>query len=290
MKNQQKQALYGYLYIAPSLILISIFSLIPILMTLYFSFTDYNIIQAPTFTGLKNYIRMLGDPFVVSSMKNTFIFTLFVVPTQTILSMVIASVLAQKFQNKLGGFIKSSLFIPVISSTILVGTLWSFLLATDTGIINTFLALIGLDKVNWLGTKFTSLLSVCLVSIWKNVGYFLVIFYAGIMEIPKMLYESGQVDGANKYQQFWYITMPMLKPITFLVVTLGTIWSFQIFDLVYVMTGGGPGRSTITLVMTIYNTAFKEFSMGYASTISLLLLVFIVIISSIQKLLFKDNY
>ena len=121
------------------------------------------------------------------------------------------------------------------------------------------------------------MLSVCIVSVWKNVGYFLVIYYAGIMDIPKELYEASKVDGANGIQCFFRITLPGLKNITYLVLTLGMIWSFQVFDLVYTMTGGGPGTSTITLVMTIYNAAFKEYNMGYASAVALLLFVFVLL-------------
>lgn len=289
MKNRTREAIQGYIYILPSFILILIFSVIPIFMTFYFSFTKYNVLQPPTLVGLDNYTRMLKDPFVAASLRNTFIFTLVVVPIQTMVSMLIASLLADKFRGKFGNFIKSSLFIPVISSAMLVGTLWTFLLATDNGAVNMILGLFNIKGVNWLGTQTTALISICIVSIWKNVGYFLVIFYAGIMDIPAMLYESSEVDGANKLQQFLYITLPILKPITFLVVTLGTIWSFQVFDLVYTMTGGGPGRSTVTLVLTIYNTAFKEFSMGYASAIAMLLLVFILFISGIQKVLFREK-
>ena len=289
MNSKTREAIQGYIYILPSFILIMIFSIIPIFMTFFFSFTKYNVLQPPTLVGLDNYVRMLKDPFVRASLKNTFIFTLVVVPVQTMVSMGIAALIAEKFRNRFGNFVKSSLFIPVISSTMLVGTLWTFLLATDNGAVNNILGLVNIDKVNWLGTQTTALLSICIVSIWKNVGYFLVIFYAGIMDIPTMLYESSEVDGANKLQQFVYITLPILKPITFLVVTLGTIWSFQVFDLVYAMTGGGPGRSTVTLVLTIYNTAFKEFSMGYASAIAMLLLVFILLISAIQKFLFREK-
>lgn len=290
MKHKAKDAVVGYLYILPSLVLILTFSIIPIFMSLYFSFTKYNVIQPAVFVGFNNYIRMLKDPFVKASLSNTIAYTLIVVPVQTLLSLAIAAVIADKFRNRLGEFFKSALFVPVISSAILVGTIWSFLLATDNGIINAVLGLLRIPKINWLGQISSAFASVCIVSIWKNVGYFLVIFYAGIMDIPRTMYEAGDVDGATKLQQFSYITLPYLIPITFLVVTLGTIWSFQVFDLVYAMTGGGPGKATVTLVLTIYNTAFKEYSMGYASSIAFLLFAIIIIISAIQKFLFKERY
>ena len=144
------------------------------------------------------------------------------------------------------------MFIPVIASAVTAGTIWRIILSTDGGILNNILGVFGIDPVNWLGSTSTSLVSICIVAVWKNVGYFLVIYYAGIMGIPRDLYEAARVDGATTIQQFTKITLPMLKPITYLVVTLGIIWSFQVFDLSYQMTGGGPGHSSVTLVMSIY--------------------------------------
>jgi multiple sugar transport system permease protein len=289
MKRKMKEMISGYLYILPSFVLIMIFSVIPIFMTIFFSFTKYNVIQPPQFIGLDNYKYMMKDTFILASIKNTIVYTVMVVPIQTFLALIIAQIIADKFRNKFGQIVKSSLFIPVISSAILVGTLWSFLLSTDSGMINAFLSVFGIPKVNWLGTTQTALLSVAMVSIWKNVGYFLVIYYAGIMDIPASLYEAADIDGANKMQCFRYITIPHLKPITFLVVTLGTIWSFQVFDIVYVMTAGGPGKSTVTLVLTIYRAAFKQYNMGYASATATLLLAIIMVITMLQKLLFREK-
>jgi len=163
------------------------------------------------------------------------------------------------------------------------------MLLTPRGPVNTMLGLLGLDTVNWLGGKISSLLSVSMVSVWKNIGYFLVIFYAGIMDIPASHYEAAKVDGATGLQQFFYITLPSLSSVTYLVVTLGTIWSFQVFDIVYTMTGGGPGLSTVTLVLTIYNAAFKEYNMGYASAVALLMFLFVIIIQALQKSLVRTG-
>lgn len=279
----------GFLYILPSFLLILIFSLIPLGMTGYYSFTQYNVIQQPDWIGLGNYRHLIDDAFFRSGLINTLVYTVIVVPIQTVLALVIADIIAAYCRDKFGSFVKSALFIPVISSMILVGTVWKFLLATDNGLVNQFLGMIGIDGPNWLGGKMLAMVSICLVSIWKNVGYFLVIYYAGIMDIPRSHYEAAEVDGATRFQQFVYITLPSLKPITYLVVTLGTIWSFQVFDLVYAMTGGGPGRSTLTMVLNIYQNAFKQYKMGYASAISFVLFLLILIISGLQKGLFSDK-
>lgn len=192
-------------------------------------------------------------------------------------------------QTKTGGLLRSLMFIPVIASAVTAGTIWRIILNTDGGLLNSILNFLHIDSVNWLGSTKTALISICIVAIWKNVGYFLVIYYAGIMGISRDLYEAAKVDGATSIQQFFKITMPMLKPITYLVVTLGIIWSFQVFDLSYLMTGGGPGRSTVTLVMGIYNAAFKQYKMGYACAMAMLLLAIILVINLIENLFFKEK-
>ncbi len=288
MKKEKAEAWAAFIYILPSLILVSIFYIIPILMNAGYSFSKFNVIQPPAWYGLTNYNRMIKDPYVWASLRNTILFTFITVPLQTVLSLLLAVTLARKFRKRYGNFIKSALFIPVIASAVLVGTLWSILLS-PSGAVNTILGFFGITEVNWLGGKFSSLFSICMATVWKNVGYFLVIFYAGIMDIPASLYEAAEVDGATRMQQFIHITIPGLASVTYLVITLGTIWSFQVFDLVYTMTGGGPGLSTVTLVLTIYNTAFREYSMGYASTVALLMFIFVLFISLLQRIFLKGG-
>lgn len=289
MTRKRKEALYGIAYVLPSLILIAAFCVLPIFMSGYFSLTDYNIMSAPKWVGFSNYAKVLKDSYVRDALKNTLIYVVVTVPFQTIISLIFAAFLAYKMQNKAGGFLRSVMFIPVIASAITAGTVWRIIYNMDGGMLNNFLGIFGIAPVNWLGSKGTALISICIVAIWKNVGYFLVIYYAGIMGISKDLYEAAKVDGATSVQQFFKITMPMLKPITYLVVTLGIIWSFQVFDLSYQMTGGGPGHATVTLVMGIYNAAFKQYKMGYACAMAMILLVIVVIINTIENLFFKEK-
>ena len=289
VSRKKKEALQGIIYVLPSFILIMAFCIIPIFMSGYFSFTSYNIMTPPKFVGLENYEKVFQDGYVADAAKNTLLYVLMTVPAQTILSLVFAAFLAYKMQNKTGGFLRSVMFIPVIASAVTAGTIWRIILNTDGGLLNSILNFLHIDSVNWLGSTKTALISICIVAIWKNVGYFLVIYYAGIMGISRDLYEAAKVDGATSIQQFFKITMPMLKPITYLVVTLGIIWSFQVFDLSYLMTGGGPGRSTVTLVMGIYNAAFKQYKMGYACAMAMLLLAIILVINLIENLFFKEK-
>ncbi len=280
---------WGYLFILPSFLILLVCYLIPMVMDVFFSFTSYNVIQPPRFVGVRNYIQMANNRYLGIALRNTVVYTIIVVPAQTVISLAFAVILARVCNNKWGRFVRSSLFIPVITSMVLVGLIWRIFLATDGGMINYFLGILNINPINWLGRKNTSMISICLVAIWKSVGYFLVIFFAGVMDIPRVLYEAAVVDGANGFQKMMKITLPMLKPVTYLVVTLGTIWSFQVFDLVYVMTGGGPGFATSTLVLNIYNTAFKEFRLGLASAISLFLLLIIFLISYLQKKGFRED-
>ncbi len=280
----------AYLFILPSLMLLIVFHVIPIFMTVGYSFCSYNVLQPPEFVGFANYRNLLQDPRISSSLINTGIYTLVVVSVQTILSMLIAYALACKCVNRWGNFVRSALFVPVITSMILTSAIWRLLLSSNPeGVVNSLIGLSGINPVNWLGSRWSALFSVCLIGIWKSVGYFMVIFYAGMMDIPSSLYEAAKVDGASAARQFFSITLPMLKPITYLVVTLGTIWSFQVFDLVYALTGGGPGYSTMTLVLTIYNSAFKDYKMGYASMVSVLLLAIVLLISFVQRLAFQKK-
>ena len=281
-KNTGSDLGFCLLYILPSFILLMTFSIIPILMNIFLSFTSYNVIQRPQPVWFDNYLRMLKDPYIGASFKNTVLFTLIIVPCQTVISLLLAAIIAANFKKAFGNFVRSALFIPVIASSILVGTLWSLLLSSY-GPINELLKIFGLPAVNWFGGKISSIIGISAATVWKHIGYFLVIFYAGILDIPASLYEAAKVDGANPIQTFFNITLPGLSKITYLIITLGTIWSFQIFDMVYTMTGGGPGLSTVTLVLTIYNTAFKEYNMGYASAIALLMFILVVVIQAVQK-------
>ncbi len=279
----------GYVYIFPILILISIFYIIPIFMSFFYSFQKFNVIQPPEFLGLFNYKRLSSDPVFLASLKNTLVYTAIVVPVQTVLSMLLAVLITSRKRNIWTNFVRNSLFVPVITSMILVGIIWRVVLNPNMGLLNHALSSIGITKINWLGSNATAMISVCMAAVWKNVGYFMVLYIAAIMDIPKSYYEAAMVDGASATQKFFNITLPMLKPATYFVVVLGTIWSFQVFDLVYTLTGGGPGVATVTLVMSIYNSAFREYNMGYAAAISYVLFAISVIISVIQTKCLKDN-
>lgn len=290
MSRRHREAVAGYLYILPSFAILLLFYLIPIVMSGYYSFTDYNLMRAPGWAGLHNYTKLLRDVYIRDALKNTLVYTIVTVPVQTLLALLIADFLAMNLKNRLGQVLRSVIFIPVIASAVTSGAIWSILMDAQRGVLNQLLGLFGIPAVNWLGSSKMALFSIALVGIWKNVGYFMVIYYAGIMGISKDIYEAARIDGADRGQIFRMITIPLLRPITYLSLTLGMIWSFQVFDLSYIMTGGGPGRSSVTLVMAIYQQAFKGGNkMGYASAIAMLLLVLISVINYAQTSFFAER-
>lgn len=280
-----KRSLSGIWFVLPSLAILILVAIWPMLYSAWLSMTNYDGITS-SFTGLANYRRMIGDENLLASLKHTFTFVLIAVPLQIAIPLVLAELLARTKVRWLSGFVRSVLFIPVIASLILVGTAWQFLLSANSGLLNVILDTFGLEKVNFLGNPTVALVSVALVTVWKNIGYFLVIFYAAVLDVPPTLYEAAKMDGAGPVRQFFHITVPGVRNVTFLVMVLSTIWSFQIFDLVYIMTGGGPGGATTTIVMSIYQQGFQAYNMGYASAIAMLLLVIVVIISVGQRFAF----
>lgn len=277
----------GPLYVLPSFAILLLIAVIPILYTAYLSFTSYDIFSDPQWVGINNYTRLAEDGDFRTAIFNTIVFTAITVPLQTIIPMVLADHLARSEHRRLSNFVRSTLFVPVVASLVLVGTVWQYMLASNGGTFNELFAAIGLPTVNFLGDRTNALIAVSLVSVWKHIGYFLVIYYAGVQEIPRERYEASTVDGANRVQQFFYITVPGLRSITFLVVILGTIWSFQVFDLVYAMTGGGPAGGTTTIVIAIFEQGFQTMQMGYASAIAMVLFVLVVLISIFQQRVYK---
>lgn len=288
-RRKRKQAMIGIAYIAPSFILMTIFNVIPIFVSLYLAFCKYNAVGSPEWIGLENFQKLFSNKVIGTAFVNTLKYVVMTVPLQTIFAVLIAAFIAERLKNRYGSFLRSVIFIPVIISLIASATVWSIMYDTNGGLINQFLEMLGFDSVNFLGSKKTALASVAAVAVWKSTGYYMVMYYAGIMNISVEVREAAIVDGANAAQRFFGITLPILKPITYMVVTLGIIGSFQVFDLVYKMTGGGPGRSTYTVVYMIYTYAFQDRRMGYACALAILLLVVILFIHLVQTLFFKER-
>ena len=289
-KRRRRENIAGYSFILPALTCLITFTFVPMVLSLYYGLTDYNGAKGPFFVGLRNFRLLFKDPAVIAAIKNTLLYVVISVPVQTVISLVLAAILAAHFQNRFGNFVRSTLFVPVVCSASVVATVWYIMFTNDPdGPVNVFTSLFGFPARNWLGKMGTAFLAITFVNIWKGVGYYLVIFYAGIMDVPRTLFEAAEVDGATKFQQFLHITLPSLKPITYLVVTLCSISSFKIFDISFTMTAGGPGYATTTLVHRIYIEAFKNYKFGYASAVAMVMLVIIVILTILERRAFREQ-
>ncbi|MEG0371497.1 MAG: sugar ABC transporter permease [Clostridium sp.] len=280
--------LYPYGYILPLFIILLSFYVLPIIMSLVLGFTKYNIVSSPDFIGLENYKDILTDTMFFASLKNTLVFSFVSVPIQTILALLFGVWLTSR-ETKIHTFVKGAIFIPVISSMMLIGIIWQVFLTSSASPINMIFDVFGGTAPNWLGDPNLTLFTLIAINIWKNIGYFVVIYISAIMDIDKGVYEAAKLDGASSFSKLKSITIPLLKPTTIMVVFLGIVWSFQTFDLVYTLTNGGPGTRTMTLVLYIYNLAFKQFNAGYAMAVANILLLIVAVISILQKTLLKRD-
>ncbi len=288
-----------FLYLLPAFIIVFVFRFLPILYSFYVSFFEWGIVGATRFAGLENYILLLQDKYFWSSILYTFYFVLGVVPFGLFISLTIATLLTKKIKGL--GFYRTMYFLPVVTSMVAVSMVWKWIYLPDKGLAQYFLDVIsgphlnfleeptGIFKLmfpalpNWMEGPSLSLVCIVIMSIWKSLGYNIVIFIAGLQNIPKQLYEAAKIDGANGWQTFWNVTWPMLTPTTFYVLMMSTITSFQAFTQIYMMTEGGPLRKTQIIVHYLYDKGFFEFERGYASAIALILFLVILGFTIFQK-------
>lgn len=256
-------------FLLPSLVIITIFAIVPIIWGFYLSLTDYPMLQAPEFIGLGNFKRMMNDHVFKISLVNTFRYILGTVPARLVIGFCVALLLNEAVQGR--NLLRAMFFFPVVAPLISVSMLWQWMFHTNFGIINSLLQKIGLNPIPWLTSTTWALPSIMIMSVWKTIGWNMVVFLAGLQGVSPTLYEAAKVDGATAWQNIRYITLPLMKPIILLALVISTIDSSKVFEQVYIMTSGGPGYSTMTLVQQIYNAAFRSYEMGYASAIAVVL-------------------
>ena len=289
-KRKLRRNLQGMAFVLPSLICLVVFMVLPIGKGLYYAFTKYNGNIGPDWIGIKNFVTLWGDKGMRYALWNTVKFVCLSVPFTTGVSLILAALIAMNFRGRFGALTRACLFIPVVASNAIVASIWQVMLNHDANAIaNTIISWIGIDPVNWLGQPKSAFLAVTFVTIWKGIGYYMVIFYAAIMDVPNSNLEAAQLDGANKIQQFFHIVLPAVKPVTFTVITLNTIASFGIFDICYIMTGGGPGFATTTLLHRIYVEGFRSYKFGYASSMAFVMLVLVLILTLVEKKVFDRD-
>ncbi|RLL41147.1 sugar ABC transporter permease [Oceanobacillus piezotolerans] len=280
-----------YLFLIPGFFLYFTFFIVPTLGAFFYSITDWDgVNQQFNFVGLFNYTSLLTDDTVfITSINNNLKFLLFVVFFQTLLSLIFALILMKNTKTNI--FYRALFFFPTILSSVSVAFIWSFIYAPDLGLLNPLLQSIGLGMLtqSWLGNPDIAIFSIAFVQVWFHTGQVMVIFIAGLQNVPKELYEAAIVDGANKWQRFTKITWPLIAPATTIVVGYTTIQSFKAFDLIFAMTGGGPAYSTEILATFIYNSAFSNYQFGYASAASVVLMVIVAGLTLVQFRLVNRN-
>ncbi|WP_422661185.1 carbohydrate ABC transporter permease [Paenibacillus sp. EC2-1] len=277
----RRNRITAYTFLLPNIIGFLLFILVPVIASFFMSFTSWNGFGNIEFIGLDNYVQLLKDENFKISFLNSILFMVISVPVTLFLSVLIAVILNQGVR-----FVKvfrTAVFLPYVTATIAVAAVWQLIFNPTMGPINGMLMKFGIDQPpGWLSSPSWALISVSIVYIWHSIGYYMVLFLAGLQSIPDYLYEAADLDGAGPISKFFKITLPMLSPVLFFTTIIGVINSFKVFDLIYVLTGGGPGRSTHVLVYDIYNSAFKQFEYGYASAMAYVLFLLILLISIIQ--------
>jgi multiple sugar transport system permease protein/raffinose/stachyose/melibiose transport system permease protein len=266
--------------LTPSLLIYSIFVIIPIVVTIYLSFTDYSLVNKPSFIGLSNYKALVVDDTFWTSVKNTCVYAFFTIAFSMIIGLLLAVALNGKVKGK--KIFRTIFYMPNVISVIASSLAWLYIYDSTNGILNMFMKWFGLQQQEWLLDIRYSLGCIIVMSIWQTAGYNMVVYLSGLQTIPDYLYEAAELDGASKIRQFFSITVPMLTPTTFFLVVMSFIFSFQVFGQVYAMTSGGPMNSTTTIVHQIYKNGFEGYKMGYASSISVFLLLVTGIITLIN--------
>ena len=276
----------GFYFVLPTLVIYGIFLIYPMLSAFHYSFFKWNMISESKFVGLKNYIRMFGDRRCWNSYYTTFHFTLISILIIIIFSFLLALLFQEKMMLK--NFFQSSIFVPVILTMVAIAVVWQFMLQSTGVFSNIFLDIFGIN-IKWLTSKSITPYSMILVNVWKITGYYMIIFIAGLLNIPQIYYEAAKVDGASYFQRLFFITLPQLKNTFILAFVSGVIFSFAAFPQQYVMTEGGPARSTEVLALLIYKQAFEFTKFGYSSAISVAFFITLLVFSIIQFKIFQSE-
>jgi ABC-type sugar transport system permease subunit len=293
-KRRWREDLIGWAFAAPFVILFGLFMALPILASFALSFTSFGLkdLQNPIgakFIGLDNYIRLLSDGTFWTSLLNTFYFVVVGVPLTLIAGLLIANALNRGITRFRTAF-RVGYYLPVITSIVAIAVVWRFVLNPDVGLINMLLDGIGIQGPAWLANPVTAMPSIIAMAVWRNLGFAMVVFLAGMQAIPQQLYEAASIDGAGRWQSFRHVTVPLLRPTILFMTVITTIGYLQLFEEPFVMTDGGPLDKTLSVSMYMYQQGFKFFHQGYASSIAYVLFVIVAIVAFLQfKFLRSDD-
>lgn len=280
-KGNFHQTLAPMLFLLPNMIIFLLFIIIPLFQGLRMAFMDWGIFTVPEFVGLKNFGNLFKDDVFLITIKNTIVYSFFTVVLLTVVSLCLALMLSR---NSMKGerVFRAIFYIPSLLSMIAVGIAWRFILGDEMGIINYVVRRLGGDGIPWLTNGNLAMMCVIVVSVWASSGYYMIMFISGLQAIPSDLYEAARIDGSSAWNTFWRITLPLLKSTVLVVLVLATIASFKAYELIVTMTKGGPGYATKFIVQQVYQVAFQEDRMGYASAMSIILMIIIGVFTLIQ--------
>ena len=282
--HQQKRVtrLAPYLWILPAILVYGIFKLVPLVSGIYMALLRWDGIEEPRFIGLRNFDKILNDKLTLLVLGNNVEYAVLTVTGKIVLSLFLAIMLNQALRGRT--FYRTSLFMPVVMSFVVIGILWRWLFNTEFGLLNNLFESLGLGFLaqDWLGDTSIALKSLTLVDIWKWYGFHMVIFLAGLQSIPGELYEAAKIDGASVWQQFRHVTLPMLQPVMIVNVTISLMGAFNVFDIPYVMTEGGPANSTNVMALHIYLRGFKFYRFGFSAALSYVLLTIVTLVAALQ--------
>jgi multiple sugar transport system permease protein len=283
----RRKALWGMALVAPNVLGLMFFFGIPVLMAFSTSLEQWNALKPPKFIGLANFERLVQDSSFQQALTNTFKLIGLTVPAEVLLALGVATLLNQPLVGR--NLLRTAYFLPVVTSTVAASIVWTAIFQPRYGILSHLLEPVGLGETKWLVDPGLVLIPISIVAIWQRIGFDMVIFLAGLQAIPSVLYEAAVIDGADRWQRFRHVTLPMLSPTTFLIIVLAVINGFQIFDQVYIMTlrtvPGGVGGSATTLTYFLYRRAFTSSEFGYASAVALVLFLIILSVTVFQLLI-----
>jgi multiple sugar transport system permease protein len=281
--QRRKEGIIGWIFLAPEAIGIIVLAIFPLIFSLFLSFTDWNLVngfEGMKWVGFDNFTRLAEDSKFIKALENNIFFTAITVPVGLMVAMIMAVIIHTKVYAK--DLFKVLFFIPYICSTVAVAAVWAALYHPSSGPINRFLMQIGLEHPpKWLVDSHYAIIAIMVIAIWQALGYQMIIFMAGLTQISEDLYEAADIDGANGFKKFWFITMPLLAPTTLFLTITTIISSFKVFDLIKFLTDGGPNDASTVIVYRIYEEGFINFNMGYASAMSWILFLLVILVTSV---------
>ncbi|MGK2309519.1 carbohydrate ABC transporter permease [Cutibacterium sp. V970] len=288
-KNQtlKKERRLAMLFLAPTLIGLGIFMLVPMVGSIVLAFFEWDIISPPEFVGIRNFVELAENPTIRVSFANTFGFVVAAVLLQLAVALVLSVLVQTRMPTWVRSFFRSAFFFPLILSASSVSLIMSYLFNEDFGVVNRMLFILGMSPVHWLSTGTGAIVVTILIYVWQNFGFTFLLFIGGLSSIPADVYEAASIDGVSEWSRFWRITLPLLSPTVLVASVMAIISALQIFDQPYVLTKGGPADSTRTAVMVIYQTAFQELHFGLASAVGLVLMAIIMLATWLQFKLSK---